>query len=104
MKKQAKCISANTVNCEQSLVFYFMRAAKWLALALLVGIGGLSTLLQFQRHQDINWVFFSVCILCGFILFWIGHCLMRNECASMRRSNTCNNKMPTVGNINIRQA
>ena len=52
MKKHVKCITAKNLDCEQSLVFYFMRSAKWVALALLVGIGGLSAALQFQRQQE----------------------------------------------------
>lgn len=102
MKKQAKCITVKTIDCEQSLVFYFMRSAKWVALALLISIGVLGTALQFQRHQDVNWMFFSICILCGAVLFWIGHCLMKNECATQRQCGTCN-KVPTVGNIAVRQ-
>lgn len=104
MKKHVKCITAKNLDCEQSLVFYFMRSAKWVALALLVGIGGLSAALQFQRQQDINWIFFSICILCGAILFWIGHCLMKNECATQRRCGTCNKEPPTIGNVPVRQA
>lgn len=91
MKKPTKCIHARNVECQQpSLVFYFMRTAKWVALSWLVGIGVMGVLLQFQRHQDVNWVFFSVCLLCGLILFWIGHCIMKSECASKRRHGTCN--------------
>ncbi|SEA80895.1 hypothetical protein SAMN05660964_02492 [Thiothrix caldifontis] len=102
MKKQAKCINSKALECEQSVVFYFMRVARWVAFLLLVGIGVMGALLQFQRHQDINWMFVSVCIACGVGLFWVGHCIMKSECATRKRCGTCN-KSTTVGNITIRQ-
>lgn len=102
MKKQAKCVSAQAVECQQSVVFYFMRIARWVALLLLVGIGSMAALLQFQRHQDISWLFVVVCALCGIILFWVGHSIMKSECATRHRCGTCN-KAPKVGNITIRQ-
>ncbi|UJS23460.1 hypothetical protein [Thiothrix winogradskyi] len=102
MKKSAKCISSKAVECQPSVVFYFMRIARWVALLLLTGIGGMSAALQFQRHQDISWLFVSVCILCGIILFWIGHSIMKSECATRRRCGTCN-KTTGIGNITIRQ-
>lgn len=102
MKKQAKCVSAQAVECQQSVVFYFMRIARWVALLLLISIGSMAALLQFQHNQDINWVFVAVCTLCGIILFWIGHSIMKSECANRRRCGTCN-KAPNVGNITIRQ-
>lgn len=104
MKKQAKCISVKTLDCEQSLVFRFMRVAKWLALALLLGIGSAGVFLQFQRHQDINWMFFAVCTLCGVVLFWIGHCIMKSECATQRRCGTCAKTPSSIGGLPIRQA
>ncbi|WGZ93554.1 MAG: hypothetical protein QJT81_17405 [Candidatus Thiothrix putei] len=102
MKKQAQCINSKALECEQSVVFYFMRVARWVAFLLLVGIGGMGALLQFQRHQDINWMFVSVCIVCGVGLFWIGHCIMKSECATRKRCGTCN-KSTIVGGITIRQ-
>ncbi|WP_156946839.1 hypothetical protein [Thiothrix lacustris] len=104
MKKQAKCVGNKMIDCEQSLVFYFMRSAKWVALALLVGIGVMGAALQFQRSQEVNWLFFSVCILCGLILFWIGHSLMKNECTTQQRNGTCNKAPSTIGDITIRQS
>lgn len=82
------------IECQQSLVFYFMRTARWVALLLLVGIGSMDAVLQFQRQQNINWIFVSICILSGVILFWIGHCIMRSECASRRDCGTCNKAPP----------
>lgn len=102
MKKSAKCVSAKAVECQQSVVFYFMRIARWVALLLMVGIGSMGAALQFYHHQDINWMFVGICTLCGIILFWIGHCIMKSECATRSRCGTCN-KTPSIGNITIRQ-
>ncbi|EIJ33744.1 hypothetical protein [Thiothrix nivea] len=102
MKNQTKCIGSQTIHCEQSLVFQFMRVAKWVALFLLTGIGAGSSYLQLQRNQEVNWVFFGICLACGVILFWIGHTIMKSECATKRRCGTCN-KEPNVGGIPVRQ-
>ncbi len=97
MYSKSKC--ANTL-CEKSLVFRFIRVARWVALLLLTGIGSLGAFLQYQRHQDINWMFFSVCIICGIMLFWMGRCIMKSECASRRRAAACN-RVATINNIPI---
>lgn len=102
MKNQSKCISVKTIQCEQSLVFRFMRTAKWVALSLMTGIGVSSAFLQMQRHQDINWMFFSICLLSGVILFWIGHCIMKGECITKRRCGSCN-KVSSLNGLPIRQ-
>lgn len=90
MRKSAKCIQTNKTSCDQSLVFRFMRIAKWVALLLLLGIGFADIWLQLQRSQAINWLFFSLCSVGGIGLFWIGHCIMQSECAMQRRCGTCN--------------
>ena len=102
MKRNTQCIHTQQIECQPSLVFHFMRVAKWIALSLLLGIGFMGALLQFQRHQEINWMFFSVCIVCGVILFWIGHCIMKSDCAIKRRCGTCV-KVSTVSLTKIRQ-
>jgi hypothetical protein len=89
MNRQARCINTKQAECPLSVVFYFMRVAKWIALSLMVGIGISGALLQFQRHQSVNWMFVTVCLACGVILFWIGHCIMKSECRVKRRVGTC---------------
>jgi hypothetical protein len=86
--------------CEKSLVFRFIRVARWVALGLLVGIGTLGAFLQYKNHQDINWAFFSICIICGIMLFWMGRCILKSECAARRRAVSCS-KVSTIGNIPI---
>ncbi len=54
MKKSAKCINSKAVECQPSVVFYFMRIARWVALLLMVGTGSIGAALQFYHHQDLT--------------------------------------------------
>lgn len=76
-------------RCEKSLTLQFISMARWVALLLLVGIGTMTVLLQYERHQEINWVFFSVCATGGIVLFWIGTCLMKSECSTLQQRGRC---------------
>lgn len=102
MNNQAKCINLKTIDCEQSLVFRFMRTAKWVALLLLIGIGTGSAYIQFQHQQNVNWIFFSVCMVCGIILFWVGHSIMISECVTKRRCGSCS-KVTAMNGVPMRQ-
>lgn len=76
-------------RCEKSLVFQFINTARWLALLLMITIASTTALLQYTRQQPVNWLFFTVCVVAGGILFWIGNCLIRSECASHKRTGRC---------------
>jgi hypothetical protein len=76
-------------RCEKSLTLEFISMARWVALLLLMGIGAMAVLLQYERHQEINWIFFSVCAFGGIVLFWIGGCLLRSECSTLKQKGRC---------------
>lgn len=86
MNQKAKCTFVS--SCEQALAYRFIRIARWVALALLVGIGLGGWWAGYQR-QDINWLFVGVCVSCGVLLFWMGSCILRSECQRQRSKASC---------------
>lgn len=89
-------INDKTASCEKSLVFRFIRIARWIALFLLLGIGVLGTSFQYERHHDIDWMFFTVCAVCGIMLFWMGRCILKSECNNKRGNGKCRRHTQTV--------
>jgi hypothetical protein len=66
---------------KESLIYQFMRTAKWVALLLLFSIGFGMAYLQYLHREPISWGFLGICIASGLLLFWIGRCLTHSECS-----------------------
>ncbi len=87
MHSKTRCWELN--KCEKSLTFHFIKVARWVALLLLVGIGLLGVYSQYRMGQEVSWMFLSVCVFCGIMLFWLGHCMLSSECQYRMSNNRC---------------
>lgn len=62
-----------------SFICQFMGITKWFAMFLLFGLAAAEVYVQYTREMEINWAFATICIVCGVLLFWIGHALFAPE-------------------------
>ena len=70
-----------------SFICHFMVMTKWFAMLLLFGLAAAEVYVQYSRNMDINWAFAIICVVCGILVFWIGHALFAPERQRLRRLN-----------------
>lgn len=63
----------------------FMGITKWFAMFLLFGLAAAEVYVQHMRNMEINWAFAIICVICGILVFWIGHALFAPERQMRRR-------------------
>lgn len=68
-----------------SFICRFMGVTKWFAMFLLFGLAAAEVYVQHSRGMEINWAFAIICVVCGILVFWIGHALFAPERQMRRR-------------------
>lgn len=70
-----------------SFICRFMGMTKWFAMLLLFGLAVAEVYVQYSRNMSINWAFAIICVVCGILVFWIGHALFSPGRQRLRRLN-----------------